>query len=156
MIVEQDISKVRIGMYVLKNTLPKVTFHLIKAHWLESQGIIDGLKRKGLEKVLIDTSKIRVLSITNESSQTSPKRNPLRQKKTEPSQLFQREVMQANRVFDRSKEIQRRLFHDVRKSIIPASSLNKPQKRTDDEFEVMKSRVQHSIDAIERTPNSSS
>ncbi|WP_394147876.1 HD-GYP domain-containing protein [Shewanella atlantica] len=234
MIVEQDISKVRVGMYVLDITWPKGKFHLVKAHWLESEGIIDGLKRKGIEKVLIDTAKTRVIpkpSKMNKSSSPSPKSKPRRPKR-ESGKLFQQEVVKAKRVFDKSKDIQKQLFHDaqngcpldlgpvsditdesidlifdnpdalacvinirhkdeyllehsvavsvlitifafylkidketvrklavggflhdVGKIMIPDSILNKPGKLTDEEFEVMKSHAQHSIDTIERTPD---
>lgn len=43
-------------------------------------------------------------------------------------------------------------LHDVGKIMIPPSILNKPGKLTDEEFTIMKSHVNHSIEIIKKTP----
>ncbi len=43
-------------------------------------------------------------------------------------------------------------LHDVGKIMIPPEILNKPGKLTEEEFTIMKSHVNHSIDIIKRTP----
>lgn len=43
-------------------------------------------------------------------------------------------------------------LHDVGKIMIPEEVLNKPGKLTDNEFTIMKTHVNHSIDIIEKTP----
>ena len=43
-------------------------------------------------------------------------------------------------------------LHDVGKIMVPDKILNKPGKLTEDEFTIMKTHVNHSIDIIERTP----
>ena len=43
-------------------------------------------------------------------------------------------------------------LHDIGKIMIPDEILNKPGKLTDDEFEIMKTHVNHSIEIIENTP----
>jgi HD-GYP domain-containing protein (c-di-GMP phosphodiesterase class II) len=44
-------------------------------------------------------------------------------------------------------------LHDVGKIMIPEAILNKPSKLTDDEFTLVKTHVNHSINIIEKTPN---
>ncbi|MAG77371.1 MAG: phosphohydrolase [Colwelliaceae bacterium] len=44
-------------------------------------------------------------------------------------------------------------LHDVGKIKIPDEILNKPYKLTEDEFEIMKTHVEHSIDIIRQIPN---
>ncbi|NMP31905.1 HD-GYP domain-containing protein [Thalassotalea sp. M1531] len=52
-----------------------------------------------------------------------------------------------------AKEISVGAFlHDVGKIKIPDNILNKPSRLTDDEFEIMKTHVNHSIDIINQTP----
>ncbi len=43
-------------------------------------------------------------------------------------------------------------LHDVGKIMVPSKILNKPAKLTDQEFSIMKTHVNHSIDIIKRTP----
>ena len=43
-------------------------------------------------------------------------------------------------------------LHDVGKIMIPEEILNKPGKLTDDEFTIMKTHANHSIDIIKKTP----
>jgi len=43
-------------------------------------------------------------------------------------------------------------LHDVGKIMVPEAILNKPGKLTDEEFAVMKTHVNHSIDIIKQTP----
>lgn len=56
-----------------------------------------------------------------------------------------------------SKEVVQQLsigafLHDIGKIKIPDSVLNKPGRLTDDEFEIMKTHANHSIDIIKKTP----
>jgi len=52
-----------------------------------------------------------------------------------------------------AKEISVGAFlHDVGKIKVPDHILNKPSKLTDEEFEIMKTHVNHSIDIIQNTP----
>jgi len=44
-------------------------------------------------------------------------------------------------------------LHDVGKIMVPDDILNKPGKLTDDEFTIMKTHANHSIDIITKTPN---
>ena len=221
MIVEQDISSVQVGMYVLDITRPKNRFHLTKASWLISESMIDELKRKGVERLLIDTSKTKkqsqIRSVSKERASLIPG--------------FNQDIYEASKVFNESKNIQKNLFHDAKngcpldlapvkaitqkslylifdnpdalacvinirhkdeyllehsvavsilltifafylkidveiaheiaigaflhdvgKIMVPDYILNKPDKLTDDEFEIMKTHASHSISIIEKTP----
>ncbi|WP_019614907.1 HD-GYP domain-containing protein [Psychromonas ossibalaenae] len=101
MIVEQRISEVCVGMYILDITSPKGKFHLAKAGWIENEQILKGFRNKGIERVLIDTSKQRSL--------TKPALLPAEKSRI----FFQQEVVKAKHVFDESKDIQKKLFHDA-------------------------------------------
>ncbi|NRD74559.1 HD-GYP domain-containing protein [Shewanella sp. VB17] len=98
MIVEQDIANVRVGMYVLDITYPKGQFHLTKATWLESESVIEGLRNKGVQRLLIDMSKTKesaiVLAPIIENNAPS----------------FTEQIAKAKLIFDESKNIQKKLF----------------------------------------------
>jgi HD-GYP domain-containing protein (c-di-GMP phosphodiesterase class II) len=104
MIVEQDISNVRVGMYVLDIAFPKGQFHLTKPSWLESESVIEGLKNRGVQRLLIDMSKTREPSIMISQVSVSPVVEIIA-----PS--FAQQVARARVVFDESKNIQKKLFH---------------------------------------------
>lgn len=129
MIVEQDITNVQVGMYVLDIIYPKGKFHLTKATWLENESVIESLRSKGVQRLLIDTSKTKapvvVLSSVIEKSESS----------------FAQEVAKAKLIFDESKNIQKKLF-DAAKSG-NTLDLKSVGKITDD-----------SIDIIFKNPNS--
>ena len=99
MIVEQDISNVRVGMYVLDIAFPKGQFHLTKASWLESESVIEGLKNRGVQRLLIDTSKTREASVMMSQVIAAPVVETIT-----PS--FAEQVARARVVFDESKNIQ--------------------------------------------------
>lgn len=124
MIVEQDISNVRVGMYVLDITYPKGKFHLTKASWLESEGVIENLRSKGVLRVLIDTSKTRdeplaVLPLVIENCAPS----------------FTQQVEKARQIFDESKNIQKKLFHAAKNGF--SLDLNSVSKVTDESIEII-------------------
>lgn len=100
MIVEKNISEVCIGMYLLEITQPKGKFQLTEAGIIRNSAILDGFKAKGIERVLVDLSK----------SIKPPAAKPL---KKNSATFFQQEVIKARRVFDQSKNIQKKLFHDA-------------------------------------------
>ena len=104
MIVEQDISNVRVGMYVLDIAFPKGQFHLTKASWLESESVIEGLKNRGVQRLLIDMSKTREASVMMSQVIAAPVVETIT-----PS--FAEQVARARVVFDESKNIQKKLFH---------------------------------------------
>jgi len=100
MIVEKNLSEVCIGMYLLDITQPKGKFQLTEPGIIKNRTIIEGFKAKGIERVLIDLSK----SIKPPASAPLKKNNET---------FFQQEVIKARLIFDQSKTIQKKLFHDA-------------------------------------------
>ena len=215
MFEEKLITDLRVGHYVIKITKQHGNFSLSSEGHIKSQGVIEHLKHKGVEAVLIDPSK------TRHANSKIPERK-----------LLIKEVKQAKDIFDKSKEIQKKVFadaqmgvpldlepvieitnksvdaifnnpeslacvvnirekdeyllehsvsvaiymaifaryleieksivqelsigaflHDVGKIMVPDEILNKPGKLTDEEFEIMKTHANHSIEIIKKTPN---
>ncbi len=65
-------------------------------------------------------------------------------------------------IFAKHLEVDRRIIqelsvgaflHDVGKIMVPSSVLNKPARLTENEFQVMKSHANHTIDILNKTPN---
>lgn len=216
MIVEQDLSDVVIGTYVIKIIEQEGRFKLPKSGWIKNQASIDQFKAKGIKRVLIDTSKQREIQ---------------KEHAAKDDFNFLADLSQAKKVFKASKDIQQKLFadakegtpldlgpvrnitdesidiifknpdalaciitirqkdeyllehsiavsilmtifahylkidkeiirelavgaflHDVGKIMIPDDILNKPGRLTEQEFEVMKTHVTHSINSITNTP----
>ena len=123
MIVEQSISEVCVGMYILEITAPKDKFNLTKAGWIESEKIIKEFQRKGIERVLIDTTKQRELA---DSSLWSSEKDKI---------FFQQEIIKAKRVFDESKTIQKKLFYDAQNG--NPLDLNPVSKITDESIDLI-------------------
>ena len=117
MLIEHDITDVRVGMYVVEITEPKDTFSLTKPGVLKSERVIEALKRKSVTKLLIDTSKTEIIdeSTQPEVSQPTvkpPKQVPPARPITKPN-FFNQEIVRARQVFNESKDIQKKLFHNA-------------------------------------------
>ncbi|MBB1270726.1 HD-GYP domain-containing protein [Shewanella sp. SR44-3] len=143
MLVEHDISDVRVGMYIIEITVPKNKFRLAKQGWLENERIIDALKSKSVEKVLIDASKTRSVvpsaapsvttklapaAVTPDTTAKDASTNPFTAKNTltnartltpapRGQYQFNQEVVKAKQVFDESKAIQAKLFHNAQRGL---------------------------------------
>lgn len=220
MIVEIEISELIVGHYVVDIVKQKEHFSLTTAGHIKNDSVIQNLIAKGVESVLIDTSKTISTKSQSTPLQDQPKKAPI---------IF--EVHKAKEIFNHSKEIQKKVFadaqqgraldltpivaitdqtieeifknsdalacvinirnkdeylfehsvsvsilitifarflkiekpivqqlsigaflHDVGKIMVPEEVLNKPGKLTDEEFVVMKTHVNHSIDIIDQTP----
>ncbi|QYK02880.1 HD-GYP domain-containing protein [Shewanella psychrotolerans] len=133
MIVELSISDLTVGMYVVDITVPKDKFTLARETWISEQRVIDALKRKGVEKLLVDPTKAKI-PVSSKPALSKPhafksvvrKPHSLKRKKptnlNKPSKpikrsLFKEEVKQAKLLFDESKAIQQRLFLDARNGV---------------------------------------
>ena len=117
MLIEHDITDVCVGMYVVEITEPKDTFSLTKPGVLKSEKVIEALKRKSVTKLLIDTSKAEVDVATIEQNISWPK--PQAPRKVTPvrtdvkANFFNQEIVRARQVFNESKDIQKKLFHNA-------------------------------------------
>ncbi|WP_354625611.1 HD-GYP domain-containing protein [Psychromonas sp. MME2] len=123
MMIEQHVDELDIGMYIVDITTPKGKFHLAKVGWIESPKAIEYLKLKGVERVLIDTSKQRSGAIN--------KKPPVQSRQ----QLFKEDVLKAKAVFDQSKEIQKKLFYDAENG--NPLDLSSVQKITDESIDII-------------------
>ncbi|WP_206485166.1 HD-GYP domain-containing protein [Thalassotalea sp. G2M2-11] len=219
MIVELEISKLKVGHYVVDIVNQSSNFSLSQPGHVKTDAVIQHLINKGVKTVLIDKSKTL---FPNKKAATPPQRTD------NASVVFN--VQKAKQIFSESKEIQKKVFadaqeglaldvepiiditdqtineifknsdalacvinlrnkdeyllehsvsvsilmtifarylkieksiiqqlaigaflHDVGKINVPDHILNKPAKLTDEEFTIMKTHVNHSIDAIKRT-----
>lgn len=135
MIVELSISDLTVGMYVVDITVPKDKFTLARETWVTEQRVIDALRQKGVEKLLVDPTKAKVpQSVSSKPALfTSKEPKPVSRKTfaakrkvfantNKPSKplrrsLFKDEVRQAKQLFDESKAIQQRLFLDAKNGV---------------------------------------
>jgi len=215
MFEEKKIDELVPGQYVLEISKQSGTFSLSSPGHIKNQAVINHLKSKGVESVLID-----------------PNQTLIKEKAITAKKLLVEEVKHAKALFNESKNIQRKLFadaqtgceldlapvieitnksvdaifnnpdslacivnirekdeyllehsvsvavymaifarylnikrsiveelsvgaflHDVGKIMVPDEILNKPGKLTDEEFVIMKTHANHSIDIITKTPN---
>lgn len=219
MINEIKISELNIGHYVVDIVKQQGSFNLTHPGHIKNEQVIKNLISKGVETILIDSSKTKHLS-GDDTVDVEAEKPPIIQ-----------EVYKAKEIFNQSKEIQKKVFldaqngkaldlapvvditnqtideifqnsdalacvinirnkdeyllehsvsvsvlmtifarflkiersivqelsvgaflHDVGKIMVPEEVLNKPGKLTNDEFTVMKTHVNHSIEIIEKTP----
>ena len=221
MIVEKQLTELKIGHYVTKIANQKGNFSLSAPGHIKSNKVINSLKNKQVISVFIDDSKTK-------PDPTSTKKT---ESKTKDRAKITAEIKEAKALFNESKGIQKKLFaqalsgmtvdlapvlkvtnksvdaifnnpdslacminirekdeyllehsvavavyitifahhlkmskevvqhlsvgaflHDIGKIKIPDEVLNKPGKLTDEEFIIMKTHANHSIDIIEKTP----
>jgi HD-GYP domain-containing protein (c-di-GMP phosphodiesterase class II) len=110
MLIEHDIADVCVGMYVVEITEPKDTFSLAKPGVLKSERVIEALKRKSVTKLLIDTSKTECMVTEIVKSVPTPAQETA---KPVAKNFFNQELIKARQVFDESKNIQKKLFHNA-------------------------------------------
>ncbi len=102
MLIEKNISELTIGHYVVKIIQQEGCFSLTAAGHIKSKAVINHLKSKNIYRVLIDDSKTLLPSnIVNKVNSI------------ETSIINRAELKQAKAIFDRSKSIQKKLFHDA-------------------------------------------
>tara|TARA_R110001583_G_scaffold1609_4_gene12587 strand:+ start:1971 stop:3188 length:1218 start_codon:yes stop_codon:yes gene_type:complete len=117
MLIEHNITDVDVGMYVVEITEPKDMFSLTKPGVIKSKRVIEALKQKSVTKLLIDTSKSEVivekvdLEVNVPKPQAPQKVTPARTDVT--ANFFNQEIVRARQVFNESKDIQKKLFHNA-------------------------------------------
>jgi HD-GYP domain-containing protein (c-di-GMP phosphodiesterase class II) len=218
MIVEIQISELKVGHFVVSIGKQQGTFTLTNSAHIKSDKVINNLKSKGVQSVSIDTSK--TLNVNNTEKPVSTNKEKVIVELKKAKQIFSQSKLIQQKVFadaqhglpldlspvlditdktidtifensdalacvinirnkdeyllehsvsvsvlmtifarflDIDKAIIQELslgafLHDVGKIMIPPEILNKPGKLTDEEFTIMKSHVNHSIEIIKRTP----
>ncbi|QSX41712.1 HD-GYP domain-containing protein [Shewanella cyperi] len=148
MLKEHNIAEVSVGMYVVEITAPKDKFRLRSQGWLESERVIEALRRKGVERLLIDGSKTRdaepLVAQASTETQAAPLKKtvaPREVKTPKPATasaavpgagksgsrgLAKEEIIKAKQVFDESKAIQKGLFHNAQHGLpLDMPSVNK-------------------------------
>ncbi len=102
MLIEKDISELTIGHYVVQIIQQEGRFSLTGPGHIKSKAVINHLKSKNVYQVLIDDSK--TLRPSNRSKSVDSIEVPL---------INREELKQAKAIFDQSKSIQKKLFHDA-------------------------------------------
>jgi HD-GYP domain-containing protein (c-di-GMP phosphodiesterase class II) len=99
MFVEIEIVDLKIGMYLIEIIKPENKFQLLKIGLIKNKKTITSLRKKGAELLLIDPEQAQVIieNITTNQDKI----------------FFQEEIIKAKAVFDASKNIQKKLFHDA-------------------------------------------
>jgi len=100
MFEEKLIADLAVGHYVVKIVKQQGNFSLASEGHIKSQGVINHLKNKGVERVLINPKK------TLQADNKIPERK-----------LLLQEVKQAKDIFDQSKVIQKKVFADAKRGV---------------------------------------
>ncbi|NRA83138.1 MAG: HD-GYP domain-containing protein [Gammaproteobacteria bacterium] len=101
MIIEQEISEITIGAYVVDIVQQRGQHTLANSGWVNTESIIQSLLLKGIQRVRIDTSKQRPPALSIDEPLT-----------------FNQQVTKGKVIFEQSKVILRKLFEDLRAGIL--------------------------------------
>ena len=101
MIIEQEISEITIGTYVVDIVQQRGTHRLANSGWVNTESIIQSLILKGIQRVRIDTSKQRHPALSTDDPLT-----------------FNQQVTKGKVIFEQSKVILRKLFEDLSAGIL--------------------------------------
>lgn len=107
MILEKELSTLSVGEYVIDIVQQTGTYTLTGAGHIKNQNVIAFLEKKGVISVLVDTEK----AIKKEPQNNETKPKAAKQEKTQSPVIV--EIKQAKRLFNDSKNIQRRILKDV-------------------------------------------
>jgi len=100
MLIEQEISELVIGSYIVAVTKPGDKYQMSGLGWIKSETTLEILRQKGVQRVMIDISKQRgqaFLSLPDRHAKAG---------------LFA-DLAKAQELFTQSKEVQRKLLQDV-------------------------------------------
>lgn len=100
MIIEQEVSELIVGNYIVEITKPDEKYHLAATGWIKSDKTIETLRQKGVRRVMIDVSKQRGQPFTSGADRQAC------------SGLFG-SMARARELFEQSKEVQRKLLERV-------------------------------------------
>lgn len=122
MIIEQDISEIIVGTYIVDIVKQNGNYNLASPGWVKESSTIEIFKRKGVERLLIDTSKQRQPSL--------PVDDP-----SNDDSSFLEDLTHAKEIFSKSKNIQRKLFDDAKNGVL--LDLAPVKEITDESIEVI-------------------
>ena len=110
MIVEKDIARVSVGSFVVEIVKQRGDTKIKTKGWVRDLKAIEHLIDIGVERVLIDTSKV----LDNQT----PIKASVREKKVQPTsnapkREFSEELTEAKAIFDKSKTIQTKILDDI-------------------------------------------
>ncbi|MCP5079707.1 MAG: HD-GYP domain-containing protein [Psychromonas sp.] len=99
MLVEVEVADLKVGMYLVEIIKPKGKFQLLEGGLIKNEKVLNSLRNKGVELLLVDP----------ERAQKIVGSTPTEQDK----EFFQAQILEAKTVFNESKNIQKKLFHDA-------------------------------------------
>ncbi len=102
MLIEKDLSELTVGHYVVKIILQEGNFSLTAAGHIKSKAVISHLKNKNVYRVLIDDDKTLMPADIKKDVEA-----------IETTTVNRKSLKQAKVIFDQSKSIQKKLFHDA-------------------------------------------
>lgn len=115
MIEEVKVADLQVGFFVVDIVEQTGNFQLTGAGHIKSDKVIQNLDAKGVHSVLIDTSK--TIKPVDDSERTPKAKKAIslreRTKPEEGESAVFLEVSKAKRIFNESKEIQKRVFQDA-------------------------------------------
>jgi len=110
MIVEIKISELVKGHFVVDIVKQRGTFNLTNAGHIKNTKVIDNLRIKGVESILIDTSKTLTFDEQGHVIGATEEASPNKESNNSPIIL---EITKAKQLFNESKNIQRQVFSDA-------------------------------------------
>lgn len=121
MLVEKDVARLSVGNYVDSIAKQSGTYKLKHKGRINSLHAIEILIDKGVERVIVDTSKNldsektveTARNISKELKHHLPLERPVEFENKSSNKDFAESISKAKAIFDESKQIQRKLFDDV-------------------------------------------
>lgn len=99
MFVELAVTDLKVGMYIVEVIEPAGKFKLLESGLIKNQKVIDKLQKKGVTQLLVDPERRKLTATVN--------------LKDQDRQDFKEQIKRAKKVFNESKDIQKKLFQDA-------------------------------------------
>ena len=106
MLVEQDVTEITVGTYIVKITLQTGSFRLTEAEWVKNEVVLNKLIELGIKRVLVDTEKF--------DAQMAADAAALGSNILESKQEFNVKMTQAKALISTSKNVQRKIFQHIK------------------------------------------
>ncbi|MEW6981139.1 HD-GYP domain-containing protein [Colwelliaceae bacterium 6471] len=114
MIVEIKIEELAIGNYVVEIVKQRGNYNLTKGGHIKNDNVIQNLAKKGVETLLIDTSKQLDVQTAPETAEQQPSTDiPTEYEIRSSTTPVILEINKARKLFKESKDIQRKVFDDA-------------------------------------------